>query len=752
MAAIVLRLPLRKNSARRSAALDTVVRAAASGAPGALRRVARVVERQGGEAVWQAWLAQLWAKTPPRAWDSPVVAELLTRAAPVPEAVVDTAWRDWLYLHDDDLWSLLQRWNRPATGLSAHVPLSRLALGDGDAEIPPDALADAAGRFDHPIGAVARARLLTAFDPAAVDLFCELTMANCAPEAIAFCVAHHLAPSDEVRRALFFACTGQQEQYRALDPEGTLLALGYGGASAKEREVLREAMTALGGIDVLRVLAGRSDLAALTKKERAYLVRQLADRREWHQLWSLTRRLPLAEAAQTTRGFGDWRPSGDGERAVFEALRAARPPQLRTCVGDFRNGLLPHTRISLTHFDRRMQYVRDIGLSPDGTQLAFAAGGDGCYAGIVDLGSRALTRLHSGFVDSVDHVAHLGSDALVVASATAHKGSPDFEIHRVHRADGKGLRTLRFIDDAATAHVVVRGVHRLAGDRAFAVTAWIHHPPGEREWAVFVPGPGNSLVRSHRVAHPTGDSLAFTAVRPDGRRIAFLGGDSHGYAVVSDATGSDVTRLHSGSRPVFNEPGHAALSPSALVRCSSDGSLTVWHEPFSSATPPRRHHVWPAGAGPIGLVWSAALNRFLAVTGTGLELLDIPPAPDGSAPGLPVPETIPLPGPRVAWAGCPVRLSPRGDVLATAGRGDTVDLHFLAPLALRSVIDRPVGLMPTRTLDDVTATLQAPLSDDHRETLQLLRVCLEHRFRHDVGIGDVTGATAVADSEIELGG
>jgi hypothetical protein len=755
-AAVVLRLPLRKNSARRSAALDTVVRAAASGAPGALRRVARLMERQGGEAVWQAWLAQLGAETPPRAWDSPVVAELLTRAVPVPEAVVDTAWRDWLYLHDDALWSLLQRWNRPATGFRAHVPLSRLALGDEEAEIPPDVLADAAGRFDHPIGAVARARLLTASDPAAVDLFCELTMANRPPEAIAFCVGHHLAPSDEVRRALFFACTGQQDQYWALDPEGTLLALGYGGAVAREREVLREAMTALGGIDVLRVLAGRSagrgDLASLNKKERAHLVGQLAERREWNQLWSLTRWLPLAEAAHTTRAFGDWRPSADDERAVFEALRAAHPPQLRTCVGDFRARILPHSRISLSDFDRSMMHVHDLGFSPDGTQLAFVTGGIYPHAGIVDLRSRTLTRLHSGFADPVKRVAHLGSDALAVVSKSPGKGTHAHARYQVYRADHKGLRDLRFIDGSAT-RITVRSVDRLSGDHAFAVTAWAYNPSGERELAMYVPGPGKTLVRSHQDADLAGGSLAFTAIRPDSRRIAFLGGDSHEYAVITDVTGSDVTRLHSGPRLVRGTPEYVALSPSALVRCSVASALTVWREPFDSVTPPRRYFMWPTPEGArIGIFWSAALNRFLGVTSRQLELLDIQSATDGDPPARLTPETVTFPGLRYAWTGQPVRLSPQGDVLATAGQDDTVDLHFLAPLALRTVIGRPVGLMPTRTLNDVTAALEAPLSDNHRGTLELLQVCLEHRFRHDVGIDDVTGATAVCDSEIELGG
>ncbi len=150
------------------------------------------------------------------------MARLLAAAPQVPDRVVNAAWRDWLVAHDDGLWRLLERWDRASTEYeSRRHPLSRLALGVQDTPLPPALLAESAARFDHPVGVAARARLLDGEDPAAVDLFCDLASAAApapAGDALAFCVAHQLAPSDEVRRALFFVRTGQREQYRAWTP------------------------------------------------------------------------------------------------------------------------------------------------------------------------------------------------------------------------------------------------------------------------------------------------------------------------------------------------------------------------------------------------------------------------------------------------------------------------------------------------------------------------------------------------------
>ncbi|GKQ41111.1 hypothetical protein [Streptomyces sp. A012304] len=717
-AALVLRLPLRRDSPRRREALGTLVRAAVCGASDALSVVTRIAEAEGAdgaEALWRVWLTPSVSGRGSQRWASAFVAGLLDTAAPVPARVVDAAWTDWLHAHHPELWSLLERYGRPATEADGRRNLlSRLALGEQGVALPPALLAGEAVRFDHPIGDAARARLLAGDDPAAVDLVCRHATAAASSDALAFCLAHRLAPSDEVQRALFFARTRQRDQYWALDPDGALLALGYRTLPAGERASLREAITALGGVDVLRVLAGQGTGGdghlSLTEKERAFVVGELAQRQDWDRLWSLVMLMPLPEAVDAARHFGDREPPGHAQRRVVEALRAADPAGVRGCAQALGAPHAPHSRVELAALDPRIADVHDVAFSPDGTRLAFAAGGLGNLAGVIDVRTGALERVYAGFTDPVKRVTHLGSDTLLVVTEASGKRKHGPGKPMVHRADPSGIRPLDFTDESR--HVTVTGVDRVAGDRAFAVTAGAYDWDGNLEIAVFVAGPDGPLVRSHVVAGLAGGPSTVTAVRPDGRMIAVLGGEPDAYAVVADLAGSGVTRLNTGSPLGAGERLHAAMSPSALVRCTSRGDLRLWHAPFTSAARPRRILVRSPEAAPIGVAWSAVLDRFVAVSESHLNLLAVPSSPGSRMPRNLVGETITRPGRRVAWAGCPVRISPRGDVLAVPGRGGTVDLYFLA----------------------------------------LLRTCLEHRFRHDVEIGAVRRGATVPGSEIELGG
>jgi WD40 repeat protein len=761
-AALVLRLPLKQGSGLCRQALDTVLREADSGAPLAMRAVAHALRSQDHEAVWGAWLRRSVSRPSPQRWASPLLAELLRGSTPVSVKVVNAAWGDWLDEHDATLWSLLERWDRPATASDPRrCSLSRLALGDDGVSLDPRLLVDTAARFDHPIGERARVRLLALDDTEVVDLLCAAAMD--VPDLAEFCIAHHLAPADEVQRAMFFVRTGQHEQYQALDPDGELLALGYRSASSEERSALRTAMTALGGIDALRVLAGQrsqqDDLTALTEQERTYLVRRFADQGDWDRLWPLTVLMPLAEAVAAVRVFGDWRPPGEDDRRVFEALRAADLHTVRDRVSALSAASpsvpSPLIRIRLGDFDKRMAAVDDLDFAPDGTQLAFAgkldqmkvrpsaAGGvmfthtPVACAGIVDLGSRALSRLYSDFTYPVDRVAHLGAETIVVGEADSEADSEENPREkRIHYADRSGVRALRF------ETLWILGLERIAGDRAFIVSA-----DGSEKCTVFVGNFRGSLVDSG-ILDDLDDVIPWvTVVDPDGRLIAVLD-ETDG--VVADLAGSVVNKVDSGPQTVEHGKPLAALSPSTLVvRGNSSGNLRVWHEPFTSVEPSATIRTWSPETSPIGLAWSSALNRFLAVGRSHLELLDVPPTRDGPMPDDLVSERIALAA-RRDEPRC-VRLSPKGDVLAVGGMDDTIDLYALTALTLRPVIAEPMGLMNHKDLADAVAALENPVLDgESRETLTLLRTCLEFRFRHDVGIGDT--AAAVAHDDIALGG
>lgn len=104
-----------------------------------------------------------------------------------------------------------------------------------------DGIAAALGKGEHPVAQAARELILAA--PAeTVDAVCDAALADPHGVIAWFCAGHRLTPADPVRRALFLVLTGQAEQYRAADPDGHLLAVGYAAAGADERERLRQAM------------------------------------------------------------------------------------------------------------------------------------------------------------------------------------------------------------------------------------------------------------------------------------------------------------------------------------------------------------------------------------------------------------------------------------------------------------------------------------------------------------------------------
>ncbi|WP_155059142.1 hypothetical protein [Streptomyces blattellae] len=739
-AALVLRLRATPESRLGRRALAAVLRAADTGVPLALRAVARARETYGQEAVFRCWLTPSASGPSPGRWASPLMAELTQGSTPVPALLIEAAWQDWLDRDDAELWSLLKHWGpAPAASEARMRSLSRLALDDvplEDVPLEQGTLVDAALRFGHPLGERARARLLAAGDPETIDLFCAAALDS--PWAAAFCAEHHLAPADQVQRAVFFVRTGQLAQYRALDPDGSLLALGYRAASDEQRSVLRTEMSRLGALDVLRVLAGQSaqrgDFASLSKDERRYVADRLADRRDWDRLWPLTLLMPLPDAVRVADRFGDWRPSGEDDRRVFEALRAADSKAMARFVealaGAGPLNSIPRTRIWPSAPDEQAIAVHALDFGPDGSQLAFAGRGPGHCAGIVDLAGLTLVWLDDDLPHPARRIAHLGSDAMALVAGK-----------QIHYAAESGTLTL------ANQPSDVRGVERITGDRAFAVTA---RAPKSSMWAVFVGRSGGGLTYSDKLGGTEYFAPRATTVDAEGRVIAVVSENAH---IVVDLANSVVHQL---IRPETLRYGiqSAAISPSALVCGTGSGGLHVWHEPLTTSEVPLMSRAWTYGTVPVHLAWSPALDRFLAVTGTHLQLLDVPPTRDTPMPEDPVSEQIPLLAdtPR-ARARC-ARVSPGGDLLAVAGLEEgAVDIYVLTALALRPFVAGPMGVMGHGELTKVVTVMEHPvLNESSRQALGLLRTCLEHRFRHDVGLGDTHATARAGDHEIELGG
>jgi hypothetical protein len=232
----------------------------------------------------------------------------------------EAVWRAFVSGPDDDLWRALSRWREPR------------------------ALADA----------VVRAGTDPGRDAAARSAIGE------------FYVRSGLAPGDAVQRALFYMLTGQPAQYRAADPDGSLLASAYRGADEPTRAAVREALAGSGYLVQLVACSRSASRAAdLTVDERSYLTRQVADRRDWDRLWRLLRDLPLEEALAAMALFEEgWRPGTQPERELFARLDQASPRAL----ADARHALAEGDAVSVAIYGEPVAGS----FSPDGGRLTVA--------------------------------------------------------------------------------------------------------------------------------------------------------------------------------------------------------------------------------------------------------------------------------------------------------------------------------------------------------------------------------------------
>ncbi|MDO0937201.1 hypothetical protein QQY66_37825 [Streptomyces sp. DG2A-72] len=396
----------------------------------------------------------------------------------------------------------------------------------------------------------------------------------------------------------------------------------------------------------------------------------------------------------------------------------------------------PHTRIRPEELDERIDVFRTFDFAPDGTQLAFIGSGsvEGLppgatddVAGIVDLTGRTLSQLHTGFTYPLGYVAHLGSDTVAVAEYDPESFLATADVDhtmRIHLADHNGVRT-----EPGFGAGEILALERVAGDRSFIVST--DRPAGCTVLTADSDVPPAGLGGVDGI-HPRA-----TAVDPEGRLIAVFD-DNEG--VLVRLGGAEANRLPKGAdgSPRSNATWQAALSPATLISCDFEGRLHVWHDPLTAVGPPAttgpRLRYGKGGLlreRPSAVFWSPALNRFLAVTRAHLQLLDVPPTRDEHHP---VSASIALVGSQDAAT--EARLSPRGDVLAVDDKHNAINLYALGVLTLPPFVARPLGLMTRHNLADVIAVEQNPaLDQESRAVLTLLRACLEHRFRHDIGIG-----------------
>ncbi|HEY8482470.1 MAG TPA: hypothetical protein VIL71_21820, partial [Spirillospora sp.] len=301
-----------------------------------------------------AMLAVLWRKD--AGPGTPLRAVLLTNDHAPSQPVLDALWRECLRTADRPLLDALVRWRRPASD-GIQRSFSIVALGGNE---------DDAGQ-EH------------------AEHLCDAAMDD--PRMAWICREYGLAPAEPVKRAEFFLLTGQHGQYRALDPDGSLLTLAYASCSDSGRTRLGKAMLTAGELDLVRVVAGdrRGRLHAMSAEETRYLGQRLAERGEWEELWSLVQDLPLQTGTRLARLFDRWAPHDPDSRRIFELFRETNPKDVSSTVDRMKRWTEAAARTTTLQFDGG---VTSLSFAPNGPYLA-VANSDGTV-GVVDLRTQEL--------------------------------------------------------------------------------------------------------------------------------------------------------------------------------------------------------------------------------------------------------------------------------------------------------------------------------------------------------------------------
>ncbi|OLT12853.1 hypothetical protein BJF79_21410 [Actinomadura sp. CNU-125] len=256
---------------------------------------------------------------------------LLAAGAAGDATVVDTLWGAWF---DGDpraeLLAALMSFGRPMSG--PRNRLSRTLLEDDDALSGKrrGLLIEVAIVSDHPMGALARDRIARTSEPSLLreGIAAALAAGTGRGRPLAgLLAARDDLPNAPVLLAELFLVGGRFDRYRALDPDGSLLATAYERAGPDRRERMRDAMLRAGDLDVVRVVAARDRVADLDVEQRRDLARGLLDGGRWEQAWRMAQRLPLADAARVVRELPDDRRSG-GPGDAFRARLRAIPENL----------------------------------------------------------------------------------------------------------------------------------------------------------------------------------------------------------------------------------------------------------------------------------------------------------------------------------------------------------------------------------------------------------------------------------------
>jgi hypothetical protein len=503
-----------------------------------------------------------------------------------------------------------------------------------------------------------------------------------------FCARHHLTPDNDVERAVFYVLTGGHERYRALDPDGTLLAGGYHGAPDATREALRHTMIELGELDVVRVIADRPD-RPLTEDEAGYVADRLARDGAWRELWRLVPTVPLTAASRVVRLFGDWRPPDDAGRALFARLSGTFPDVVTA---------LNSAAVSTVDIAR----ASEVSFSPDNTELAVThrtgttvvalPGGDP-VASHDGKGQRSVLAFGAGTI------VYCGTEPDDWAIVRRTPGRP----REVLLADKPGAMIGRTPDGFA---VVSRGDG-----------IWFGTPDGT--WSREAHGPDLPVT--------VPEAMLLVATDPASGQLAI---SEVGSLVLVDA---NLTVLARGKlapyefvRGTFVAPGHL------VTRGLGDQSLVSWRVDGTDLVRVATYHVGAEFPVPV----PGHDDRVILMRGYGTVWLDTGTFTVTGAPfGFP-------------WLGGSALAFSRDGSLAAVTKRDYVEVHDMAAHHLAALTGKAIVELGPSDLETLGSLgKQPPVTD----ALELVSAGMEYRFGADIALGTGDRPSA-GQHDIALGG
>lgn len=669
--------------------------------------------------------------------------ELLRFAHPAAQAGV---CREWVASRDPRLEHLIVTGGFTADGPPA-VRVLALLLRDrgGDIALGGDAWAPALlmACQDSALGPRALAALEALPDPEARDAVCRAVLTtNYPPEAaVERLVRLGWAPEEEGLRALFLFVTGQLERFDDLDYDHSLLKASYADLPEGLRARVVARIRDSGRADLVRVLQAdepRRRLHGLTPEEYEAVVQVLHGSRRLNDLWAM---VFTAAPEWSAEILGLLEREGyeprQQDREAYSRLLALRPSR-------GRNLRLQLPDITLNASQRAFDTpVRGLAFSPNGKLVA--VGGKSPAVRLWDPYSgsdEGELRGHAGVVTALafspdsrilatggsDHGAYLWDpwrrrQLRQIFPDEAPVGTLTMTFSKNGRFLGVGgWETGVLVDLEENRELLLQGHTECVVGVAF--------DPGER-WVATASWDGTARIwtlpslRQSRILHGHTDKVVALAFTDDGEHLITVGRDGRVLRRASAgffSAGAEMIGYHGQDSGKRTELWKMALHPQGRLVATSgdDGAIRLWGDgkaTLTSKDSPGSGRTTDLAFSPDGFfLGRTSRSSEFTVWQLGEEARRVPVVSSVRDGGLPE---------------C-LAFSPDSRTLAVGFDSGLVGFWSLFQT-------KPVGRMDQEDLARVESWMKSA-HPEQRAVWEFVAELIRLRFRHDIGLGEATGA------------